>query len=253
MSPIVVCVAGVSKSFRVLHDDRPFTLQEVFQRGRRGSRARETRTALDSVSFEVSRGEALGIVGANGAGKSTLLRMIGGLGRPDDGSIEVQGRVGCLLDLGTGFHPELTGRENVYINGVVSGLTYREVRQRFDSIVDFSELEPFIDNPIRTYSSGMQMRLAFAVAAHIDPEVLLIDEVLSVGDAAFQRKCLMRLKRFKTRGCTTIVVSHATNLVRDLCDTALWLDRGSTRALGPSESVTKAYEAAMAAPPAQST
>ena len=184
----------------------------------------------------------VGVVGRNGAGKSTLLRLIGGVGRPDEGSVRAHGRVGALLDLGAGFHPDLTGRENVFINGVVAGLTRREVAARFDAILAFAELEQFIDSPMRTYSTGMQMRLSFAVAIHTDPEVLLIDEVLSVGDLAFQRKCLERVAELKGRGCAILFVSHDGNAVRQLCEEAIWLRAGRLVAHGPAQAVVAEYE-----------
>jgi lipopolysaccharide transport system ATP-binding protein len=189
----------------------------------------------------------VGVVGPNGAGKSTLLRLLGDVGRPDEGQVTVHGRIGALLDLGVGFHPDLTGRENVFINGVIAGLTRREVAQRFDSIVAFAELEEFIDNPLRTYSTGMQMRLGFAVAAHTDPEILLIDEILAVGDLAFQRKCLDRIDRFKAQGCTIVLVSHDATSIQQLCDEALWLRRGKLVAYGPADVVAEQYIAEMSA------
>jgi lipopolysaccharide transport system ATP-binding protein len=170
-----------------------------------------------------------------------LLRLTGGVGKADQGRIITQGRVGALIDLGAGFHPDLTGRENVFINGVISGLTRQEVRQKFDSIVDFAELEDFIDSPLRIYSLGMQMRLAFAVAIHIQPNILLIDEVLAVGDIAFQNKCLERIAQFKAQGCTILLVSHDTGLVSKLCDEALWLDKGQVVARGDAQEVVEQY------------
>jgi lipopolysaccharide transport system ATP-binding protein len=183
----------------------------------------------------------LGVIGANGAGKSTLLRLIGGVGRPDQGSVQAHGRIGALLDLGVGFHPELSGRENVFISGVIAGLTRREVAQRFASIVDFAELQRFIESPLRTYSTGMQMRLAFAVAVHTAPEILLIDEVLAVGDASFQRKCLECIAQFKAEGCAIILVSHDTTLIQQLCDEVLWLRAGRVAAQGDPEMVVGQY------------
>jgi len=183
----------------------------------------------------------VGVIGGNGAGKSTLLRLLGRVGRPDEGSATVYGRVDALLDLGAGFHPDLTGRENVFISGVINGLLRREVAKQFDSIVAFSELEEFIDSPLRTYSTGMQMRLAFAVATHTHPSVLLIDEVLAVGDLAFQRKCLDRIAQFKAEGCTIILVTHDTGLVAKMCDEAVWLHAGRVMAHGPADEVARQY------------
>jgi lipopolysaccharide transport system ATP-binding protein len=183
----------------------------------------------------------VGVIGRNGAGKSTLLRLLGGLLEPDEGSIEVNGRVGGILELGAGFHPDLSGRENVYIASTVGGLTRKEVAARFNEIVGFAELERFIEAPLRTYSSGMMMRLAFSVAVNVQPDVLLIDEVLAVGDLAFQRKCLDRIDEFRRRGCTIAVVSHDVATVRDLCDDAVWLERGRLRLAGPAGEVARAY------------
>jgi lipopolysaccharide transport system ATP-binding protein len=236
-----IAVENLSKVYRRYHTDRPTTLQEAVLRGLRRIRPAEHLYALREVSFSVPRGEMLGVIGQNGAGKSTLLRLIGGVGRPETGSIEVKGRIGALLDLGAGFHPELTGRENVFISGVISGLTRREVIERFDSIVAFAELDEYIDRPLRTFSSGMQMRLAFAVAVHIDAEILLIDEVLAVGDAAFQQKCLDRIGQFTRGGRTGILVSHDLGMVKKLCDQALWLQRGQIVAHGPANVVVDDY------------
>src|SRR5262245_35746309 len=199
MKPAIV-VQGLSKKFRRYDIHRPWTLQEAVQRGLRRVKPSEYFWSLRDVSFEVSPGHAVGVIGPNGAGKSTLLRLIGGVGRPDHGLIQVNGRVSTLLDLGSGFHPEQTGRENVFVTGIIMGLTRSEVRRQFDSIVDFSELHEFIDYPLRTYSTGMQVRLAFAIAIHVHAEILLIDEVLSVGDMSFQRKCFERISQFQASG-----------------------------------------------------
>ncbi len=239
-----VIVRGLGKQYRHYHKDRPRTLQEFFQRGLRGLKPVEYFWALRDVSVTVAPGRMVGVIGGNGAGKSTLLRLIGGVGRPDEGGVMAHGRVGALLDLGAGFHPDLTGRENVFINGVINGLTRREVAKQFNSIVAFSELEEFIDSPLHTYSTGMQMRLAFAVATHTHPEVLLIDEVLAVGDLTFQRKCLQRIAQFKIEGCTIILVSHDTELVAKLCDEALWLVAGRLVAHGAANVVVDQYLAA---------
>jgi lipopolysaccharide transport system ATP-binding protein len=236
-----VLVTGLSKQYYLYHADRPWTLHETFVKGFRRLQPRERFWALREVSFGLAPGRVLGLIGANGSGKSTLLRLIGGVGRPDEGSVELKQRVGALLDLGTGFHPDLTGRENVFVNGVISGLTRREVAARFDSIVDFAELEAFIDSPIRTYSTGMQMRLGFAIAVHAEPEILLIDEILSVGDHSFQRKCFERIARFKSAGCTIIFVSHETEVVREICDEALWLNGGRLISHGRPDEVIDQY------------
>jgi lipopolysaccharide transport system ATP-binding protein len=248
--PDAITVRNLSKSFRRYDADRPRTLKEAFLRGLDGLRRiapKEPFWALRDVSFSIAPGRMIGVIGPNGAGKSTLLRLIGGVGRPDEGQVTVHGRIGALLDLGVGFHPDLTGRENVFINGVIAGLTRNEVAHRFDSIVEFAELEPFIDNPLRTYSTGMQMRLGFAVAAHTDPEILLIDEILAVGDLAFQRKCLDRIAQFKADSCTIVLVSHDANSIQQLCDEALWLRRGRLVAYGPADVVASQYVAEMSA------
>jgi lipopolysaccharide transport system ATP-binding protein len=236
-----IVVDGISKRFRRYHKDRPSTLQEAVLRGLRRLAPAEELYALRDLSFTVAPGEMIGVIGRNGAGKSTLLRLLGGVGRPDSGRIQVNGRIGALLDLGAGFHPDLTGRENVYISGVISGLTRRQVTERFDSIVAFSELEDFIDSPLRTYSSGMQMRLAFAVAIHIEADVLLIDEVLAVGDAGFQRKCLERIRQFTEEGRTGILVSHDLTTVAELCDQVLWLQKGQCMVQGPAGMIIEQY------------
>ncbi len=238
-NPIVV--RNLGKRFRRRQAERPGTLKEALFRGFRRVMLSEAFWALRDVSFSVARGGMLGVIGPNGAGKSTLLRLVGGVGRPDEGEIETHGRIGALLSLGAGFHPDLTGRENAWVNGIISGMTRGEVRQRFDSIVAFAELEEFIDQPLRTYSTGMQMRLGFAVAVHTDPEILLIDEVLAVGDLAFQRKCLERILQLKAGGCAILLVSHDTDAVRQICDEALWLRHGEIAARGPSDAVVSQY------------
>jgi lipopolysaccharide transport system ATP-binding protein len=236
-------IASVSKSFRRHRPDRPHTLQEVFARGLKGLRATDRFWALTDVSLTVRPGRALGIIGANGSGKSTLLRLVAGVGSVDSGRIAVNGRIGALLDIGSGFNGDLTGRENVIVAGVLSGLSRREVLARFDDIVAFAELEDFIDNPVRTYSSGMWMRLAFTTNIHINPDVLVIDEVLAVGDAAFQTKCVARIESFKHAGCSILLVSHGTAIIRALCDDAVWLDHGRILAHGSVDEVIRAYEA----------
>jgi lipopolysaccharide transport system ATP-binding protein len=245
--PDAIVVQCLGKRFRRYTADRPSTLKEALLGGLRRTEPTEYFWALRNVSFGIAPGRMVGVIGPNGAGKSTLLRLIGDVGRPDEGHVTVSGRLGALLDLGAGFHYDLTGRENVFVNGVISGLTHREVVRRFDSIVDFAELEEFIDSPLRTYSTGMQMRLGFAVAVHTDPEILLIDEILAVGDLAFQRKCLARIAQFKSEGCTIVLVSHDAGSIQKLCDEALWLHRGELVAYGPADVVTGQYVVEMAA------
>jgi lipopolysaccharide transport system ATP-binding protein len=247
--PIAVAVRGLGRAYRRFAPDRPWTWQDALVRGLRRLKPPETFWALRDVTFSIPRGHMVGIIGRNGAGKSTLLRLLGGVGRPDAGQVQVHGRLGALLELGAGFHPELTGRENVQVNGVINGLTKAEVAARFDTIVRFAELEAFIESPLRTYSTGMMMRLAFAVAAHMEPEVLLIDEVLSVGDLAFQEKCLARILEFRSHGCTILWVSHNTQQVAELCDEALWLQAGCLVAHGPAREVMDRYMAELATRP----
>jgi homopolymeric O-antigen transport system ATP-binding protein len=237
----VIVARDVGKLFRRYHVDAPGTIHEALLVGFRKLKPAERFWGLRNVNLRVARGRTLGVVGRNGAGKSTLLRLIGAVGRPDEGSILAKGRIRALLSLGAGFHPELTGRENTVVNGVIGGLTRREVMDRFDEIVAYSELEEFIDSPLRAFSSGMQMRLAFSIAIHSDPDILLIDEVLAVGDVAFQRKCLNRIAQLKANGCTIILVSHDTGMVQQLCEETLWLRAGKVAAYGPSGAVIADY------------
>jgi ABC-type polysaccharide/polyol phosphate transport system ATPase subunit len=201
----------------------------------------ETFTALDGVSFDVPRGSTLGVIGENGSGKSTLLKLVAGITKPSRGTLTVDGRVSALIELGAGFHPEISGRENVVINGIMLGLSRREIDARFDEIVAFAELERFIDAPVKTYSSGMYMRLGFAVAIHVEPDVLLIDEVLAVGDEAFTRKCLDKIAEFHRRGRTILFVTHSLGLVEKMCDDVLWLRQGRVADRGEPKRVVDAY------------
>ena len=201
--------------------------------------------ALDNVSVEVKQGEVLGIIGRNGAGKSTLLKILSQVTLPSSGRIRIKDRIASLLEVGTGFHPELTGRENVFLNGAILGMTKTEIRRKFDEIVAFSEIEEFIDTPVKRYSSGMYVRLAFAVAAHLEPESLIVDEVLAVGDIKFQKKCLGKMGDVAKQGRTVVLVSHQMNQIRALCNRALWIDNGAVRQLGPAHDVVGAYESAM--------
>ena len=197
--------------------------------------------ALREVSFEVKQGEVLGIIGRNGSGKSTLLKILCRITDPTTGCAEIRGRVSSLLEVGTGFHPELTGRENIYLNGTILGMTKKEVDRKFDEIVDFSGVERFIDTPVKRYSSGMKVRLAFSVAAHLEPEILIIDEVLAVGDAAFQKKCLNKMQDAGQQGRTVLFVSHNMGAVTQLCERALWLDEGQGKLTGLSSEVVSSY------------
>ncbi len=201
--------------------------------------------ALRNVSFELKRGEVLGLIGRNGAGKTTLLKILSRVTRPTEGFAEIYGRVGSLLEVGTGFHPELTGRENAFLNGAILGMGKKEIERKFDDIVEFAEVANFIDTPLKHYSSGMQMRLAFAIAAYFEPEILLVDEVLAVGDFAFQKKCLGKMGEVARAGRTIVLVSHQMNQIRRLCEKVIWMDGGTIRQSGPTAEVAGAYEAAV--------
>ena len=201
----------------------------------------ETFTALNDVSLTVPKGRTLGVIGRNGSGKSTLLKLVAGITKPSTGSVRVEGRISALIELGAGFHPEISGRENVFINGIMLGLTKREVARRFDEIVQFAEMQEFIDAPVKSYSSGMYMRLGFAVAIHVDPDVLLVDEVLAVGDEGFTHKCLDKFAEFKRRGKTILLVTHSLGMVERFCDEALWLDAGRIKGSGDPKRIVGAY------------
>jgi ABC-type polysaccharide/polyol phosphate transport system ATPase subunit len=213
----------------------------TLRRGASGGEVPREVWALRDVDLEIDDGEVVGIVGRNGAGKTTLLKTVARIVRPTTGVIRVRGRVGALLEVGTGFHPELTGRENVYLNGVVLGMSRREVKRRFDDIVEFAGVERFLDTPLKRYSSGMYLRLAFAVAAHVEPDVVIVDEVLAVGDAEFQRRCLGRMSEFGREGRTVLFVSHDTGIVGQLCHRAVWLDEGRVRSIGDAGAVLDEY------------
>jgi ABC-type polysaccharide/polyol phosphate transport system ATPase subunit len=243
MTP-AIDVVNVSKVYRRFARQKQFaTLKSALLSGSliRDLRPEETFPALRGVSFSVPRGCTYGVIGRNGSGKSTLLKCVAGISRPNDGTITVDGRISALIELGAGFHPEISGRENIFINGIMLGLTRREVQRRFDEIVEFAELQDFIDAPVKTYSSGMYMRLGFAVAIHVDPDVLLIDEVLAVGDQGFTLKCLDKFSDFRRRNKTILLVTHSLDLVEKFCDQALWLDKGRTKAEGEPKRVVAAY------------
>jgi ABC-2 type transport system ATP-binding protein len=236
MSMPSIEIDHVSKRFK-LNSERHSSLKERVIHLGRGKTVEEL-WALDDVAFEVQEGQTVGLLGHNGSGKSTLLKCIGGILRPTSGEIRTRGRLASLLELGAGFHPDLTGRENVYLNASILGLARRDIDARFDEIVAFAELERFIDQQVKHYSSGMYVRLGFSVATSVDPEILLVDEVLAVGDEAFQRKCLDRIKAFQRDGRTIVFVTHAADLVRQICDRAVVLDRGKQVAWGtPGEAV----------------
>jgi lipopolysaccharide transport system ATP-binding protein len=245
----VIRVEGLTKFYRRAHPgERLRTLKSLLvSRGANPRLPREEAiVALDGVDFSVARGEAFGLIGGNGSGKSTLLKLIAGMLQPTAGRIAVAGRVAALIELGAGFHPEISGRENVYINGAVLGLTRRQIDRRYRDIVEFAGLADFMEEPVKNYSSGMYVRLGFAVAIHTDPDLLLVDEVLAVGDEAFAHRCIRRIEEFLAAGRTLLLVSHSLDLVAELCDRVLWLDRGRQRLLGPPRRVVDAYRQAVA-------
>lgn len=247
---VAISARDLTKVYRkYLHKNQFTTLKSAIVSGSliRDLRPSELFTALDHVSFDVPRGCTYGILGENGSGKSTTLKLLSGITKPSSGTLEVSGRVSALIELGAGFHPEISGRENVAINGVMLGLSRAEVNRRFDEIVAFAEMEDFIDAPVKTYSSGMYARLGFAVAIHVDPDVLLIDEVLSVGDEAFTRKCLEKIGEFRRRGKTIVIVTHSLGLVEKMCDEALWLRKGKAVDSGDPKRVVDAYLSFVAA------
>jgi ABC-type polysaccharide/polyol phosphate transport system ATPase subunit len=237
-------VSHATKVYRRYSGRRQFaTLKSALLSGSliRDLRPEERFTAVEDVSFDVPAGRTLGIIGRNGSGKSTMLKLVAGITKPTSGTVRVNGRVSALIELGAGFHPEISGRENVFINGIMLGLSKREIARRFDEIVEFAEMQEFIDAPVKTYSSGMYMRLGFAVAIHVDPDVLLVDEVLAVGDESFTHKCLDKFAEFKRRGKTILLVTHSLGLVERFCDEALWLDTGRVRATGDPKRVVDSY------------
>ena len=242
----VIQFEGVSKSFRRYSSRNPTTLKSYLVRDfwQRRARSDEVTWAIRDVDFTVTQGSTVAIIGSNGSGKSTLLHLISGALQPTSGTVWVGGRLSALMELGAGFHPELTGRENVMVNGVILGLSKMEIRRRFEEIVKFAELEEFIDEPVRTYSTGMYMRLGFAIAVHVDPEILLIDEVLAVGDLQFVRKCHERMSQFKREGKTIVMVTHDLAMVESWCDQAIWLDEGRIRFCGEPKQTVELYRKA---------
>ena len=245
MSDIAIRVENLSKRYEIgragaRHDTLRDALAGMLRREARGPT--EAFWALRDVSFEVKRGEVVGIIGRNGAGKSTLLKILSQITEPTGGRAEIHGRVGSLLEVGTGFHPELTGRENIYLNGAILGMRREEIARRFDEIVAFSEIEKFLDTPVKRYSSGMYVRLAFAVAAHLEPEILLVDEVLAVGDAAFQKKALGKMGSVVNEGRTVVFVSHNMNAIQRLCKRAILVDQGQIKLIGDAMAVSEKYQ-----------
>ena len=247
MTDVAIRAQGLSKLYRIGERQRYKSLRESIMKAlaapfrTRGRRAAETIWALDDVSFEVMRGEVVGVIGRNGAGKTTLLKILSRITEPTRGRVEVYGRVGSLLEVGTGFHPELTGRENIYLNGAILGMKRAEIERKFDEIVAFAEVERFLDTPVKHFSTGMYLRLAFAVAAHLEPEILLVDEVLAVGDASFQKKCLGKMGDVAKGGRTVLFVSHNMTAITSLCTRALWLGQGRLLLDDDARKTTEAY------------
>ncbi|HZO09286.1 MAG TPA: ABC transporter ATP-binding protein [Myxococcota bacterium] len=241
--PAIVAKSVTKRYRRFAHKNQLRTLKSALLTGSvlADLKPEETFTALEDVSFEVRQGSTFAVIGENGSGKSTLLKLVAGITRPTHGSLSVDGRISALIELGAGFHPEISGRENVAINAMMLGLTRKQLERSYDAIVDFAELRDFIDAPVKTYSSGMYMRLGFAVAIHVDPDVLLIDEVLAVGDEAFTRKCLDKIAEFRRRGKTILFVTHSLGLVEKMCDDLLWLSHGKTRGRGEPKRVVDEY------------
>src|SRR5687767_13041219 len=237
-------VTHVSKVYRRYSRRRQFaTLKSALLSGNliRDLKPDETFPAIRDVTFTLPKGRTLGVIGRNGSGKSTLLKLVAGITKPTQGEVRVDGRISALIELGAGFHPEISGRENIFINGIMLGLSKKEILRRFDEIVGFAEMQDFIDAPVKTYSSGMYMRLGFAVAVHVDPDVLLVDEVLAVGDQSFTHKCLDKFAEFRRRNKAILLVTHSLDLVEKFCDLALWLDKGKTLAEGEPKRVVASY------------
>jgi len=244
----VISLKGVSKQYRQINPQQMGIKNFILTLPRRlmGKMPKKNLfSALETVSFDVKNGECFGIVGPNGSGKSTMLGLIAGVLKPSSGNIRTDGRISPLLELGAGFHPELSGRENIILNGILLGMTKVEIHKKYQDIVDFSELEDFIEQPLRTYSSGMVARLGFSVAIYVDPEILLIDEILSVGDIAFGKKCMDRMHDFLNKKTTILFISHNINAVETICTRVLWLDHGQIRMLGEAKYVCKEYKKVM--------
>lgn len=233
-----ITVENVYKNFKVYHD-KGYSLKEKMLFWQRNDY--ETRTVLNGISFKVNKGEAVGLIGKNGSGKSTTLKLLSRIMYPDKGVVNINGRVACLIELGAGFHPDMSGRENIYINASIFGLTKKEIDDKLQQIIDFSELWDFIDNPVRTYSSGMYMRLAFAVAINVAADILLIDEILAVGDIKFQEKCFNKLKEIKKAGTTIVIVSHSLEQIEEFCDKSIWLKDGKIAMIDKPQTVHKKY------------
>ena len=238
MTTSAISVNSLSKNFRLYHERNRY-IKAALLRGRRAKY--EEFWALSDVSFEVAHGATLGIIGSNGSGKTTMLKCLTGIYTPDKGRIRIDGKVAALLELGAGFHPELTGSENIYLNGAILGMTKRDVQSRFSSIVEFAGLERFINTPVKNFSSGMVVRLGFSIASHVEPKILLIDEILSVGDQDFQRKSSEKIEEFRREGRTIVVVSHSLGLVQQLCKEVIWLEKGQIKQVGVAADVISSY------------
>jgi len=241
---IAIEVKDVWKKFRLYHEKTYSLKERIIFWGR--SKA-EDFWALKGINLTIPKGSTVGLIGRNGSGKSTLLKIISRILYPTRGEVKINGRVSTLLELGAGFHPDFTGRENIFLNASILGMSRKEIKERLDDIIAFAELGDFIDNPVRNYSSGMYTRLGFAVAVHVDPEILLIDEVLAVGDLAFQEKCFAKIRELQKKGTTIILVSHSPKQVENLCDNAVWLDNGEIRMQGLAREVVEAYDQFMKA------
>src|SRR6202046_5072750 len=251
MSESVIHVEDLGKRYKIGERERYFALRDVLTRTlsapfrKTGARQQaDYLWALKDVSLDVQQGEVVGLIGRNGAGKTTLLKLLSRITRPTTGFAEIRGRVGSLLEVGTGFHPELTGRENIYLSGAILGMSRREIDRKMDAIVSFAEVERFLGSPLKFYSTGMQMRLAFAVAAHLEPEILLVDEVLAVGDLEFQKKCLGKMQEVSRTGRTIVFVSHQMGQMRRLCERVMWIDQGQIREQGRAGEIIAKYEPA---------
>lgn len=237
-NPVAIEVKNLVKKFKVYHDKGKSLKDKMLFWNRNKY---ENRVVLDGISFSIAKGEAVGLIGNNGCGKSTTLKLLTKIMYPTSGTVEVNGKVSALIELGAGFHPDMSGRENIYINAAIFGLTKKEIDAKIDDIIKFSELEQFIDNPVRTYSSGMYMRLAFAVAINVEAEVLFIDEILAVGDAAFQEKCFNKLIEIKEGGCTIVIVSHSLGQIEKICNRSIWIKDGKIEMEGKPEDVHEKY------------
>ncbi len=235
---IVISVKNIKKTFRVFFD-KGNTAKEKLLFWKRNRY--EQRSILNGISFDVEKGTAVGLIGRNGSGKSTTLKLLTRIMYPDEGTITVKGKVSALIELGAGFHPDMSGRENIYINASIFGLSRKEIDKRLDKIIDFSELHEYIDNPVRTYSSGMYMRLAFSVAINVDADILFVDEILAVGDAGFQKKCFDKIKEIKAAGTTIVIVSHSLGQIEEICDEVIWISEGKIKSKGLAKEVCDNY------------